>query len=52
MDAFIDQCVNEDLANRPSEILKRVRKATARIVRTGAPLVDVDIIDQIQSGAL
>jgi hypothetical protein len=52
MDAFIDQCVSEDLANRPSEVLKRVRKATARIVRTGASLVDADIIDQIQSGAL
>lgn len=51
MDVFIDQCLNEEGANRPSEVLKRLQKAASRVVRTGAQLIDVDVVEQIQGGA-
>lgn len=50
LDQFVTQCVTEELANKPREVLKRMRKAAAKAILQDKRLIDEDIVDEIQSG--
>ena len=47
---FVTQCVTEELANRPREVLKRMRKAAAKAVIRGQRQIDEEIVNEIQEG--
>lgn len=52
LEAFVTQCVTEELANKPREVLKRLRKAAAKAAIKGERIIGEEIVDQIQSGGL
>jgi hypothetical protein len=52
LEEFVTQCMTEELANRPREVLKRLRKAAAKAAMKGERVIDEDIVEQIQSGGV
>jgi hypothetical protein len=50
LEAFITQCLTEEYANKPREVLKRMRKAAAKAVMQGKRQIDEDIVEEIQGG--
>jgi hypothetical protein len=44
---FITDCVTQDLANRPREVLKRIQSAAKRANRLDQPTIDEAILDSI-----
>lgn len=49
MKTFVAQCADDNLANKPSEVLKRIHAGAKRAMRKKQPMIDPQIVTELQS---
>ncbi len=49
LEEFANQCADENLANRPREVLKRIQSAVKRTMRQNKLMVDMDVLTELHT---